>query len=371
MKIESYDIRMDSAGARSSSSTRKLQFMLRENSDANDVASEKSFADTYTALANKENDEEKEQVSKTSGDNDVLARFNASNKITNISDVSEPTAVRDLQSLKQQFVLYLWRILFGDESAKDLAQKYGLENLNTGGNSGTENYGFNSIHPMQTIQLYGVQEVYEQETQSVSFSSKGNVTTADGRSIDFNIDVAMTSSFERYYRSEGVAITNMCDPLVLNFSGDVADLSDQKFTFDLDCDGEAEQISMLKGGNGFLALDKNGDGIINDGAELFGTKSGDGFADLAQYDLDGNGWIDENDDIFESLKVWYKDEDGEDKLLNLKESGVGAIYLGSAVTDYNLRSTDTFEVNGAIRKMGLFLYENATIGTMVHLDIAN
>ena len=82
-------------------------------------------------------------------------------------------------------------------------------------------------------------------------------------------------------------------------------------------------------------------------------------------------WIDENDDIFNSLKIWCKDKSGEDKLLNLKEAGVGAIYLGNAVTDYNLRSDNNGQLNGAIRKMGMFLYENATVGTMVHLDIAN
>lgn len=42
-----------------------------------------------------------------------------------------------------------------------------------------------------------------------------------------------------------------------------------------------------------LSLDQNGNGEIDNGTELFGTKSGDGFADLARYDLDYNGWIDE------------------------------------------------------------------------------
>ena len=68
--------------------------------------------------------------------------------------------------------------------------------------------------------------------------------------------------------------------------------------------------------------------MINDGNELFGTKSGDGFKDLAKYDKDRNGWIDEADDIFDDLRIWTKDEQGNDKLLTLKEAGVGAIYLG-------------------------------------------
>ena len=54
---------------------------------------------------------------------------------------------------------------------------------------------------------------------------------------------------------------------------------------------------MLGKGSGFLALDKDGNGKIDDGNELFGTKSSDGFGDLREYDSDGSGWIDENDEI--------------------------------------------------------------------------
>ena len=75
----------------------------------------------------------------------------------------------------------------------------------------------------------------------------------------------------------------------------------------------------------FLALDKNGDGRMNDGSELFGTASGDGFKDLAAYDEDGNGWIDENDSIYSQLKIWTKDENGKDHLIDLKDADVGAI----------------------------------------------
>lgn len=366
MRIESYNVRMDSAGTRSSNSTRKLQIRLQGGMGKNQISG--SLADAALDGFDNDNSDVKNNHATEDSFASRLMKLSAQ-KANSMHD--RPTEVRDLQSIKQQFVLYLWRMLFGDESAKDMAKKYGIEDLGNNEN-GTRNVSNNQGNVnMNTIQLFGVEEVYEQETQELSFTSRGQVTTADGRQIDFGIDIAMTSSFERYYRSEGIPITNMCDPLVLNFGGDVAGLSDQKFTFDLDCDGVEENISMLSAGNGFLALDKNNDGIINNGSELFGTKSGDGFRDLAQYDLDGNGWIDENDDIFSALKIWYKDETGQDKLLNLKESGVGAIYLGNATTDYFLRSGNSFEVNGAIRKMGLFLYENATVGTIAHLDIAN
>ena len=82
-----------------------------------------------------------------------------------------------------------------------------------------------------------------------------------------------------------------------------------------------------------------------------------------------NGWIDENDSIWQRLKVWTQNEDGEDELYTLKESGVGAICLQRANTDFTLNN-DHNETNGAIRKTGIFLYENGNVGTVQHLDLA-
>ena len=126
---------------------------------------------------------------------------------------------------------------------------------------------------------------------------------------------------------------------------------------------------MTKAGSGFLALDKNGDGKINDGNELFGVKSGDGFADLAEYDSDGNGWIDENDEVFDKLKVWTRTEDGKDELKSLKDSGVGAIFLGAEDTEFTLEGEDGV-LDGKVRKTGIFLKEDGSAGTIQHVDLA-
>ena len=91
---------------------------------------------------------------------------------------------------------------------------------------------------------------------------------------------------------------------------------------------------MLSKGSGYLALDTNADGIINDGSELFGTQSGNGFKDLLSHDEDGNGWIDEADSIFQKLKIWTMDENGVSTLLDLAEAGLGAIYLGYENTEF-------------------------------------
>ena len=225
--------------------------------------------------------------------------------------------------------------------------------------------------PVNMLVISGSFETYFEENQSMSFHTGGYVQCEDGRTIDFGLDVEMTASFTQYYKEEGISAQAMCDPLVLNFEGNVAGLSDMKFKFDLDAEGTEDEIYTLAGGNGFLALDLNNDGRINDGSELFGTKSGNGFADLSQYDEDGNGFIDENDSVFDRLKIWVKDENGEDALFNLKEKNVGAIYLGNVNTDFVMRGMEG-DVNGALRRIGAFLYEDGSgAGVISHLDIAN
>ena len=89
-----------------------------------------------------------------------------------------------------------------------------------------------------------------------------------------------------------------------------------------------------------------------------------------EYDADGNGWIDENDPIFDKLLIWAKDENGKDELYTLKEAGVGAICLQRAATDFSLNSQKDNTQNGQIRSTGIFLYENGNAGTMQQLDLA-
>lgn len=228
------------------------------------------------------------------------------------------------------------------------------------------------------VQIGSVQNEYSYaEQENTEFVTKGKVVTADGREIEFNLGLEMSRRFEEYYYKQNdiYAYTpsqpsDLIDPLVINLDSNIANVSDQKFLFDIDADGVLDSISQLNSGSGYLALDQNGDGIINDGSELFGTKSGNGFADLAAYDEDGNGWIDENDAIWSKLLIWAKDEQGKDMLYHLKDKGVGAICLESVDTEFSLKSLKDNALNGKIRKTGMFLYENGMAGTVQHLDVA-
>ena len=222
-----------------------------------------------------------------------------------------------------------------------------------------------------TWTMVTVQSSFYTECEYTAFSSQGCVKTQDGREITFGVEVEMSRAFcEKYDAMTMEDFTPICvDPLVLNLDGDVGIISDQKFLFDLNADGTEEEVSFTEAGSGFLALDKNKDGKINDGSELFGTQSGDGFADLAKYDEDGNGWIDEADTVFEDLTIWTLNKDGEKVQISLKDADVGAIYLGKAATEYSLKNGETHATNGIIRSTGIYLKESGGAGTVQHIDL--
>ena len=215
------------------------------------------------------------------------------------------------------------------------------------------------------------QENYYREEESTSFRAHGKARCSDGREIDFDINVGMSRSFEKMSKKMlNFDPANCIDPLVINLNEGVASVSDRYIYFDLDGDGEEERIKSLSENSGYLALDKNGDGIINDGTELLGTASGDGFTELAAYDSDGDGWIDEDDEIFDKLKVWIRNEDGTDTLLSFKDAGVGAINLANSRTEYSIKDKNN-RSDAIIRSTGMFLYEDGRTGTVQQVDMVS
>lgn len=218
---------------------------------------------------------------------------------------------------------------------------------------------------------YDYHESYR-EVEQTHFAASGIVRTADGKEIAFDLSLSMSRS---YYEESNVslrlgdAVRQQKDPLVLNFSGNAAALSDQRFSFDLDVDGQKDSINRLAPGSGFLALDRNRDGRINDGSELFGARSGDGFADLAAYDDDGNGWIDEADAVYRDLRIWTPDAEGRGTLVKLQDADVGAIALSRIATDFALRDAGN-DALGQIRTSSVFLRESGGAGTIQQVDLS-
>ncbi|MEH6626831.1 MAG: hypothetical protein V7739_10320 [Motiliproteus sp.] len=221
---------------------------------------------------------------------------------------------------------------------------------------------------MRLINLNVMITEHIEEFESTQFSAGGQVNTADGESFEFNLDLQMSRSYEATRDYQETQQILFKDPLVLNFNGNAAELTEDQYEFDIDADGELDWISMLTSDSGMLALDKNNDGIINDGSELFGAISGDGFSDLSEYDEDNNGFIDEADSIFAELQLWNQ-LGGEDQLYSLAEKDVGAIYLGSIDTPFDLKATDNQSL-GQVIESGIYLQEDGGVGSVQQIDLA-
>jgi hypothetical protein len=215
-----------------------------------------------------------------------------------------------------------------------------------------------------------VYDAYEShhEVESSHFSAVGKVLTTDGQEIDVQAELNLSREFFSEQRLSIRAGDALKDPLVVNFNGSAAQLTQRNFRFDLDLDGRLDQVAFVGPNSGFLALDKNANGKVDDGGELFGPNSGDGFAELARHDVDGNRWIDENDPVYEKLRIWSKDEQGQDQLLGLGKRGVGAIYLGHVATPFDLKD-DNNQLLGQVRSSGLYLDEEGKTGTVQQVDL--
>ncbi|MCR4568299.1 MAG: hypothetical protein K5769_09625 [Pseudobutyrivibrio sp.] len=278
-------------------------------------------------------------------------------EVDSMDSASNLEANRQVRFRTLEYLLHLilMNTLFGDDSD--------MKNLFEETVSQKSSY---SLSP-QMVQVTSFK--YEHfESQQVEYSSTGTVVTGDGRQIDFNYGFAMSSEFKEVYMEKSGSIINCIDPLVINLRDCPTQISDQIFYFDLDGDGEDDAIHNLSEGSGFLALDKDGDGQINDGKELFGAMTGDGFKELAIYDEDGNGWIDENDSIFSRLRIMTINEHGEKEMYGLKQSDVGAIFLANLETKFADNDDDN-NTKGIIRKSGVFLHESdGHAGGVQHVD---
>lgn len=233
----------------------------------------------------------------------------------------------------------------------------------------------NAAQPQQPAPRAGFGVEYSKvasysESEQTTMQADGVIKTSDGKEIKFSLDLSMQRQYSETSSTDvrlGDA-ARKTDPLVINFNGTAAQLSGQRFAFDLNSDGKSEQINSPLAGSGFLALDKNGDGKINNGSELFGPSTGNGFSELAKYDSDGNGWIDENDPVFKQLKVWTGSGTESSKLSDLASLGVGAISLHSIATPFDIKTASN-QLLGSVQASSIYLNENGSAGSVQQVDL--
>lgn len=209
------------------------------------------------------------------------------------------------------------------------------------------------------------------EEQALSLRGKGVVQLKDGRTVQFALEVEASSLVHKELRQSLRLGDPPKDPLALSLSGQSPALDGGTIRFDLDLDGTLDDMPTLGAGAAWLVADHNADGVVNDGSELFGPATDDGFGELAAQDEDKNGWIDEQDAIWSKLRVWMTDG-GAQRLVAVGEAGVGALFVGRVETPFALRGADdpNGEVRGTVRQSGLYLTEGGDARLMQRIDLA-
>ena len=160
------------------------------------------------------------------------------------------------------------------------------------------------------------------------------------------------------------------DPLALDLNGDgkigISPAPNGGAYFDHNGDGVSHRSSWISKEDGILAYDRNGNGKIDDGGELFGNftqikdKDGnqrlakDGYEALKEFDSNNDGLIDNKDDKFKDLKIWQDANSNgisdEGELKSLDELGIASLSLNHNEVNEDLGGGNTLSLKGSYIK---------------------
>ncbi|WP_371864829.1 hypothetical protein [Neisseria yangbaofengii] len=169
------------------------------------------------------------------------------------------------------------------------------------------------------------------------------------------------------------------DPLVLDLDGDgIETVGTQGYKgalFDHNSDGIRTSTGWISADDGLLVIDRNGDGLINNGGELFGdgtvlkdgSNAAHGYAVLAEFDTNSDGKVDAQDADFAKLKVWRDlNQDGvsqEGELFTLAELNIQSLDVAYQDVNTRLGNGNTLAqkgsytlADGTTREMGDLLF---------------
>ncbi|MBI2381033.1 MAG: hypothetical protein HYV16_09790 [Gammaproteobacteria bacterium] len=190
-------------------------------------------------------------------------------------------------------------------------------------------------------------EIEMEQTQRISFSVS---VDAEGEAhVELSIQQSQEISISL---QAGAPADDKKDPLALDLDGDGLETTGlaQGRVFDLDGDGQAERVSVASDGDAFLALDRDGNGRIDDGRELFGDQNGaaNGFEELRRFDDNGDGRLDGEDAIYGQLRLLRFGTRGQE-LSGLAEAGIASIDLAYREDASTLASGDLRTQQGSFR----------------------
>ena len=200
---------------------------------------------------------------------------------------------------------------------------------------------------------------------SNTHGTKGNKATSSNQTLQ---SVQLHFEFDFQFQStQSVQITNgevqQSDPITFDLDGDGIELSSYKEGARFDITGQGRQVTtaFVNGGDAFLAIDRNRDGQINSGKELFGDQNGavNGYAELAKFDSNSDGVINAQDKDFDKLLLFRDNGDGKTdsgELISLADAGI---------VELNVRYTNVMQKasgGNQIKQVSTYKRANGQVG---------
>lgn len=201
--------------------------------------------------------------------------------------------------------------------------------------------GISQAHEMKTLGEWGIRAI------NLSMTLTGNVDEGDNilfATTDYEKTDGTTGAVGDVFLSyEPSDIDNVAPPIVLDFDGDgksLTEMADNKVRFDMNGDGIADKTGWVEQGDAFLALDRNGNGKIDDIKEISFVADKEGaktdLEGLAAFDSNGDGVLSGDDARFAEFRLWF-DNNGNGatdagELLSLAQAGVVSISLTGVAT---------------------------------------
>lgn len=281
----------------------------------------------------------------------VAMRFSASMSISGsalsgFTNVSE--AGQDQQEFMDQFIGFVKQLLeAGDEFFNDF--------LSIFDGSALEDF------QQQVSDLF--RQMMEQFFGNASFPalvSPAGGTSSQSVSMSFSIQMEFEFSFEFSVDQSQV---QQSDPITFDLDGDGIELTHYAAgaQFDITGSGQKVRTAFVTGGDAFLAIDRNGDGKITSGKELFGDQNGapNGYEELRKLDSNNDGVINRLDKDFGKLVLFRDNGNGiseAGELIGLSEAGISEINLG--YRDVNLAAKG----GNHIAQMASFRWSDGQLG---------
>jgi len=194
-------------------------------------------------------------------------------------------------------------------------------------------------------------EQWQLHRQELSYDMQGEFDI-NGKQLSLDYSFYLASDKIKYDSFETTAAA-LKDPLIIQFGDQsIGEISGQE-DFNINQDNNIDSLPVFSGDVGYLVYDKNANNKADNGSELFGPTSGNGFNELAQLDENNNGFLDKEDSAYKQLYLWQPDKN---TWLSLADAGIEAISTDAIATPYTFYDQND-EVQAQMRNSSFAISE--------------